>query len=77
MPAPKPRRPGAPIRSSGPVAVAAKRLGLSMADIAARLGVNPATVRSWDSRGRVPADMVDALAALRYGAAQKNRQGEE
>jgi len=56
---------GAPLESDGPIATAARQLGIHSADVARLLGVNPGTARNWDKRGRVPNDDLRAkLASL-------------
>jgi DNA-binding transcriptional regulator YiaG len=49
-----PRHRGAPLESEGPIATAARRLGVPAAEIARRLKVHPGTARNWDRRGKIP-----------------------
>jgi len=56
------KRRGRPLTSDGPVARAARVAGVSMLELARRLGVEYARVKQWDSRGKVPSDFRDALA---------------
>ncbi len=66
-------RRGAPLESDGPVATMARRLGISSAEVARKLGVNPGTARNWDKRGKVPNEMMRAkLAALAPSKSTKN-----
>jgi len=63
---------GAPLESDGPIATAARKLGIHSADVARLLGVNPGTARNWDKRGRVPNDTLrQKLAELVAAKGQK------
>jgi DNA-binding transcriptional regulator YiaG len=64
VPTVQPRRRGKPLTSAGPVAVVARKLGITVREIASRLGVSWSTVRSWDARGAVPGDVVTQLLSL-------------
>lgn len=63
-PALKPRIRGRDVTSKGPMADAAKRLGMSIKDIAERLGVSYDTARKWSAKGSVPPDIRDRLDKL-------------
>lgn len=54
------KRPGRKLRSRGPVARVARETGLSMAEIARRVGAKYDAVKKWDKRG-VPEEHVEAL----------------
>ena len=61
----EPRKPGRPL-GAGPVAKAAKKLGLSMPKLAKAIGVNENTVKAWNARNAIPDDgqvKIDALLA--------------
>lgn len=58
-------RPGVPLSSKGPIAKVAKLLGVSMVELARRLGgVNVHSLRTWDQRGRMPEDVKAKLQGL-------------
>lgn len=59
------RKPGRISKSKGPVMAAVRRLKLvDMADLAARIGENAATVRTWDKRGSIPEYGREKIAQL-------------
>lgn len=65
-------RRGAPLTSQGPVATVARQLGVTSAEVARMLGVNPAVARNWDARGKIPnAAMRDKLASIASKPAPK------
>lgn len=59
---PKRDRRGRPL-GPGPVAKLVGATGISMADIASKVGVNYETVKKWNSRGRVPSIYAEAIKA--------------
>ena len=61
---PATRTRGRDITSDGPVAVVAKKLGLSIKDLAAKVGAKYETARKWNTRGTVPDDIRDAFDRL-------------
>lgn len=56
------KRRGRKLTSDGPVARAAKRAKISMADIAARMKVEYGVVKAWNRRGNVPEKYREAFA---------------
>jgi DNA-binding transcriptional regulator YiaG len=68
----EPRKLGRPL-STGPVAKIAKRLGMSMVELAEAIGVNWNTLKTWNARKKIPADAqakLDALKPIKRGAAK-------
>lgn len=68
---PASRTPGRDITSDGPVAVVAKRLGLSIKDLSAKVGAKYETARKWNTRGTVPDDIREAFDRLLASAPAK------
>lgn len=61
--APQKRR-GQPLLSKGPIATAARRLGLSVLELSAKIGENYGSMRKWDQRKRVPERVEKKITAL-------------
>lgn len=66
-------RSGVPLASKGPVAKAAKILGISLAAVARAIKVNEHSLRTWDQRGRMP----DAVKAKIQGLVDAHEQAEK
>lgn len=62
--APAPRIRGREITSSGPIAEAADRLGISIKDLAKKIGASYDTARKWSAKGSVPVDVQQQLDRL-------------
>lgn len=60
----KGRRRGVKLESKGPVARIARKLDISLAEIARRIKVNEHSLRTWDQRRSVPDDVQAKLDAL-------------
>jgi DNA-binding transcriptional regulator YiaG len=58
------RRPGVKPKAKGPVGSVAAALGLSVVDLAKKIGESYASMRTWNVRGRVPDDVAKKLADL-------------
>lgn len=56
---------GKPLESKGPVAKHAKRLGITMTQLAEKLGVDHWNLRNWDKRKSVPEEIEKRLEAMR------------
>lgn len=59
-----PRKTGRPL-GDGPVAVEAKRLGMSMDGVARAIGFSRNTVKTWNARGKIPPDAQAKIDALK------------
>jgi len=64
------RKLGPAITSTGPYATVAVALGVSLGEVARRLGEKDRTVRTWDARRQIPADVRPKLEALQAEAAK-------
>ena len=65
LPAPKRRRSGPVLRSTGPIADAARELGISVHALAQVVGENPGSMHTWSKPDRrPPEDLVKKLNAL-------------
>jgi len=60
----KGRRRGVKLESKGPVARIARKLDISLAEVARRIKVNEHSLRTWDQRRSVPDDVQAKLDAL-------------
>jgi hypothetical protein len=61
---PKKRRTGPPLKSKGPAAKVARTLGVSLAELADMASVNVHSLRTWDQRDQLPAEVQGKLADL-------------
>lgn len=59
-----PRKTGRPL-GDGPVAIEAKRLGMSMDGVARAIGFSRNTVKTWNARGKIPPDAQAKIDALK------------
>lgn len=55
---------GKPLKSKGPIAKIAKRLGLTMTELAAKVGADHWNLRNWNKRKSVPVEIQKRLDAL-------------
>lgn len=70
-----PRIRGRDITNEGPLADAAKKLGLSIKQIAAKIGASYNTARKWSVAGKVPIDVQQKLDRLVKDASKVKTPG--
>lgn len=55
---------GKPLKSKGPIAKHARRLGLTMTELAEKVGADHWNLRNWDKRDSVPEEIRKRLEAI-------------